>query len=249
MRKAGIAVLTGIILSSVVAPATAQTRLTEGGLLVEEEASYWGLRFSFTPKWTSINETWAFWVPPDSAINNGPNVDITGPEWQVGFVRGRPNGSDWGLSLVRKFVKDGSRIDDPDSAEFFCSPTPCPEFDLFLETSGVGLTGVLIHRSATIGRIGSRVQIGANFSGGMGIFDGTYTRQDVDFTGGTGPVVVTIVEDAEGPMGRFMPLGTVEAAFSVIAAPGLKVRVSGGLDWPGYRTFNVNLLYFFGTPR
>lgn len=42
------------------------------------------------------------------------------------------------------------------------------------------------------------------------------------------------------------PLGKVEAAVAVIAAPGLKIRASGGFNFPGYSVFRITGVYLFG---
>jgi hypothetical protein len=43
-----------------------------------------------------------------------------------------------------------------------------------------------------------------------------------------------------------MPLGRIELAVAVILGPDLKVRASGGFDFPGYNIVNFGLVYLFG---
>jgi hypothetical protein len=45
---------------------------------------------------------------------------------------------------------------------------------------------------------------------------------------------------------KLLPLGKVEIAAAVLVAPRLKVRVSGGLNYPGTHRISVTGLYFFG---
>jgi len=42
------------------------------------------------------------------------------------------------------------------------------------------------------------------------------------------------------------PFGKVEAAVGVILAPGVKIRGSGGFDFPGYTMFSITGVFLFG---
>jgi hypothetical protein len=44
-----------------------------------------------------------------------------------------------------------------------------------------------------------------------------------------------------------VPLGKLEFAVAGILAPGLKVRVGYGFDFPGYPIFSVSGVYLFGS--
>jgi hypothetical protein len=43
-----------------------------------------------------------------------------------------------------------------------------------------------------------------------------------------------------------VPFGKVEAAVGVILAPGVKIRGSGGFDFPGYTMFSITGVFLFG---
>jgi len=43
-----------------------------------------------------------------------------------------------------------------------------------------------------------------------------------------------------------MPIGRVEVAAAAIAGPRLKIRVAGGLNYPGVNVFSIIGVYFFG---
>jgi len=45
---------------------------------------------------------------------------------------------------------------------------------------------------------------------------------------------------------QFQPLARAELAAAVATAPGLKLRFSGGFDWPGSTRLSVTAMYFFG---
>jgi hypothetical protein len=44
-----------------------------------------------------------------------------------------------------------------------------------------------------------------------------------------------------------IPLGNVEAAVAVLIAPGLKVRVSSGFNFPNSQVFSVTANYLIGS--
>jgi hypothetical protein len=50
-----------------------------------------------------------------------------------------------------------------------------------------------------------------------------------------------------GPL-RVVPLAKLELTVAGLVAPGLKVRASGGFNFPGYQAGSISLVYFFG-PR
>jgi hypothetical protein len=45
---------------------------------------------------------------------------------------------------------------------------------------------------------------------------------------------------------RPVPLGRIEVAVGGIVAPGIKIRVSGGLNFPGYHVASVTVVYLLG---
>jgi hypothetical protein len=64
---------------------------------------------------------------------------------------------------------------------------------------------------------------------------------------------VTPTGTADEPFTRLLnydsnriPLGKVEVAGTLIVTPQMKVRIGGGLNFPGMTTFGVTGIYFFG---
>ena len=182
---------------------------TEAG--AQARRPQWGLLLGFTPSWTM----------PEAARSTleslwgGTEMDFSGNELRVGFVRGSELGGDTGVSFVRRTLEDGSSLIAEDGNRY--------------ATGGVALTGIEIHRFAPFGTIQERVQIGLDFGAGVGVFGGR-----VSGTAPGGAVVQDpVLEDALAFRGsRFIPMARMEFAIAVITAPGLKLRARSGFQPP-----------------
>jgi hypothetical protein len=106
------------------------------------------------------------------------------------------------------------------------------------------------------GRIGDRVQIGGTFAGGVARIDGNAERflEHLVIDGTT----VTVATDSLG-QGTFKatlqdlpqnwsvePIGRVELGVGVLLRPGMKLRFSGGVNFPGYHVVGLHMQYLFG---
>jgi hypothetical protein len=203
---------------------------------------------SVTPKRTA-EEKYRKW------FNVEGNGTLEGSEFTVGLVRGRTRGGDWGVSFVRKRFTDTSFVESDFQPEQ-CSGTPqfCSSFSSTYtdEFVGVYLDGVEFHSFIPFVTIKDRVQIGLNVGGGIAVPKGTvisrssstqtttFNNQTMTFTDNS-----EFSQEAKEVLFPVVPLGKVEAAVAVILAPGLKVRVSGGLNVPGYSA-RIGLVYLFG---
>lgn len=212
------------------------------------QESSWGVSGSFVPAWT---------VPGDNAVAkaifNADALHITGSEFRVGFVRGRTLGGDWGVSFVRRKLNDGSTV----SAGLYTDPSmPNVEQGDFTTLRNVEITGVEVHKFSPFATIAKRAQIGLVFGGGIGSSKGDLEtrRVYVDYTFSGNRVVPTKVESRETidakelvyPGNGLVPLGRLELAVAGIVAPGLKVRASGGMAFPGLHTFSIAGVYLIG---
>jgi hypothetical protein len=211
------------------------------------DASHWGVSFSVTPKWEMANKLKSL-IEEDNAV-----VDITVSEVTVGLVHGRQLGGDWGVSFVRKPFKDGSGIVKNDQQCFqsnICFPST--ESDVM---QGVRLTGVEVHKFIKFVNIKNRVQLGLNIAGGIASVKGTIveTKDETvvtNFNPQTGTTTTTrrhTVENhdaAEELVSKF-PLAKVEAEAAILVAPGLKLKVAGGLNFPAYSA-RVGVVYLIG---
>lgn len=182
----------------------------------------WGLQASFTPSWSV----------PDAAkdLFSAESMKVEGRELRIGFVRGRTLGGDWGISFVQKSLSDGAFADTG---------------DVIRTSERVVVRGAAIDRFVNFGTIKERVQIGMILGIGAGAASGTATERDKR----TG--VETQIEakhfftpfDQEIPV---VPLARLELAIAAIIAPGLKIRASGGLNYPGVAMVTVGGVYLFG---
>jgi hypothetical protein len=118
------------------------------------------------------------------------------------------------------------------------------------------MTGVEAHVFMPFATIRERVQIGATFAGGVARMDGTSDRfiEHLVVNGGS----VTVVTDTAGS-GPFqqslqdlpqdwdvVPIGRVELGVGFLLRPGVKLRATGGVNFPGYHKLGLHLQYLFG---
>jgi hypothetical protein len=184
---------------------------------------------------------------------DGDAVDISGSEFRLGFVRGRELGGDWGVSFLRRTLKDGSTV----SSGLHTDPAaPNVQQGDFTTLRNVQITGVEVHKFTPFGTIANRVQIGLVFGGGIGSSKGQLDTRSVSLNqtfSGNIPIYTRVEEnetfDAKElvfPGNGLVPLGRLELAVAGIVAPGLKVRASGGLSFPGMHTFSITGVYLIG---
>jgi hypothetical protein len=214
------------------------------------DPSRWGISASFAPAWT-VPSNLKFFFDADT-------VDVDGSEFQIGVARGRTLGGDWGVSFVRKRVDDGSFKESTGQG---CFNTTCFDLARRYTADNVYLNGVEVHKFVPFTTMRGRVQIGILFGGGFASVQGTTTVliQDLEATGpipqsGLPPFRVTDeISTVDGKTFMalvdwepdYYPLGKVEIAVAGILAPGLKVRASGGFNFPGTQIFNIGFVYLF----
>jgi hypothetical protein len=123
-------------------------------------------------------------------------------------------------------------------------------------TRDAGMTGVEAHIFMPFATIRERVQIGATFAAGIARIDGSSDRflEHLVVNGGA----VSVVTDEQGT-GTFkatlqdlpqdwqvVPIGRVELGVGFLVRPGLKLRATGGVNFPGYHVIGLHLQYLFG---
>jgi len=232
----------------------------------DRQQSHWGITASIVPSWEIASGL--------KRIFETPTVALRGSEFQVGFVRGREFGGDWGVSLVRKKISD-ARFDESEPTCTFHSfgvpggtftVDPCVRYGDRYTMKEAYVTGAEIHKYAPLVTIKKRAQIGLNFAGGIGAIQGEAEKRSQSFRfiyseGRPGTtyavdaiqnedVVVSIsAKEAfkETTVLPFVPLGKAELVVGVMPAPGLKIKFSGGINFPGVQRFSVGMSYLFGT--
>ncbi|MGE5357730.1 MAG: hypothetical protein ACM3NQ_01845 [Bacteroidales bacterium] len=211
-----------------------------------DSRSYWGVTGSFVPTWkVQSNVTYLY--------GDADALNISGGEFTVGVARGKTYGGDWGVTYLHRTFKQGSYIDQ--GVGTTCVNNDCIELGTRYMLDTVTLNGIEGHKFVNFVTIKKRAQIGMIFGGGVawesGVMEGTYTRMS-GWTPNGGIVVEQGTEQAKytdvflsGTL-SVVPLGQVEVAANVILAPGLKVRFSGGLNFPGYQVARISAVYLIG---
>lgn len=244
MRKVFSSVTVVIATFIGVAPAFGQTP--------EENRSRWGVSVSATPRWDTFG--------PVEKLSTAETLDLHGSEFTIGLVRGSDNGGDWGVSLVRRTVSSDSSVSivtrTHEVGGFFEEPR------FFYDTIAHSLrsatmTGVEVHKYAPFLKT-RRVQAGLTFAAGFAKVSGTTVSVYATYEDGPGMNwnnPVPRVETRELPakevfkdtlsLSSPLPLARLEATVSIRATSQVKVKVGGGLAFPGKAVFRVGVSYLF----
>ncbi len=206
------------------------------------EDSHWGVSASVTPTWKSHERLLELLFGLDG------EGEIEGSEFTVGLVRGSMRGGEWGVSFVRKPFKNGGTLvegGEPDCFENFCSSHTSTKV-----MQDVALRGIEFHSFIPFVTIADRVQIGVNVGGGIGFPEGTIieTEQSTfsDPLFGSDTNTDTFVSPANEVMYKYVPLAKAEVQGAIIVAPGLKIKISGGLNLPSSTSFRIGVVYLIG---
>jgi hypothetical protein len=150
----------------------------------------------------------------------------------------------------------------------------CTTSNVVLMPDQLQISGVEVYKFIAFVTIKQRVQVGLNVAGGIGVGQGGFTTETFDkkFTctfsvgvfpdfstedpcsgGKRGPETVMPTGRGTEPFTRILnyesnriPLGKLEIAGTFILTPQLKVRIGGGVNYPGIAAFGVTGVYFFG---
>jgi hypothetical protein len=179
----------------------------------------WGVQISISP-WSAGEKF--------RGLMDARDLDISGRSVRIGVTRGRMRGSEWGVTFVRRTINEGSRLVDYVGRAYNFGDS-------------VRLTGIMGEQFGSFGTIANRVQIGALIGGGLAKVEGL-----VFPTGGGTPRDAREVLTLFAHETSFQLLARAEIGAAVLVAPGVKVRVSGGFDWPGTTVLTITGLYFFG---
>jgi hypothetical protein len=188
----------------------------------------WGITGGFSPQWSIPGD----WV---AGLFDATTIDVKGPEFRFGIIRGTTLGGEWGVSLIHKRLSRESTVAIEGSDDL-----------LTVVADDAELLGVEMHRFIPFARAGDRVQVGLNLGGGVaqlrGFVTGTYVgTTSTDFT--------LPFPDALAVTGRqidWAPIGRAELAVATLVGERLKVKVSGGFNMPGFQVASVSFSYLLG---
>lgn len=209
-------------------------------------ASHWGVTGSFTPAWQIPR------VIANIITAGDEKVDIHGQEFSIGFARGSIGRGDWGVAFVRKTFRKGSTsVEEREQCVGPQGPPLCPPGTTTELYDNASFPGVEFHWFVPFATVRQRVQIGLNLAGGAARPSGTVTRVTDGFTVvSVNPFTAIPVHSEETPdmskdWGPVFPILKAEAQAAVILGPAFKIKIGGGLNFPG-AGFGLKGIYLFG---
>jgi hypothetical protein len=209
--------LTLLVCSLLAAPSVAWAQIDD---------TSWGITAGVSPRWSMPGTLLA-------DLFDANSLDVKGPEFRVGVIRGTTFGGEWGVSLIHKRLAKESTLEIGDDDV------------LRVVADDAELIGVEVHRFFPFLRAG-RVQIGANLGGGIAQLRGFVTGV---YSGETAASFTLPFPEAFAVTGRqidWLPLGRAELGVAALAGDRLKVRVSGGFNMPGFHIVSLSFSYLLG---
>ena len=190
----------------------------------------WGITAGISPRWSMPGTLLA-------ELFDATTLDVRGPEFRLGVIRGTTLGGEWGVSLIHKRLSKESTIEVEGSDD-----------RLTVVADDAELIGVEVHRFFPFARAG-RVQIGANLGGGIAQLRGFVTGV---YTANTTTSFTLPFPDAFAVTGReidWLPVGRAEIGAAAMVGERLKLRVSGGFNMPGFQVVSLSFSYLLGQDR
>jgi hypothetical protein len=190
----------------------------------------WGITAGVSPQWSMPGE----WL---AGLFDATTVDVKGPEFRVGVIRGTTMGGEWGVSLIHKRLSKESTIEVEGSNDLFTVVADDAE-----------LIGVEVHRFFPFARAG-KVQIGVNLGGGIAQLRGFVTGRQTGVTTTDFTLPFPDAFTVTGTEIDWIPLARAELGAAILAGDRLKVRVSGGFNMPGFQIISLSFSYLLGQDR
>lgn len=190
----------------------------------------WGITGGVSPRWSMPGTLLA-------DLFDATTLDVKGPEFRIGVIRGTTLGGEWGVSLIHKRLSKESTLEIEGSNNV-----------LNVVANDAELIGVEVHRFFPFARAG-RVQIGANLGGGIAQLRGFVTGVQL---GATATSFALPFPEAFIVAGReidWLPVGRAEIGAATLIGERLKIRVSGGFNMPGFQIVSLSFSYLLGQDR
>lgn len=190
----------------------------------------WGITGGVSPRWSIPGTLFA-------DLFDASTLDVKGPEFRVGIIRGTTLGGEWGVSLIHKRLSKESTIEIEGSNDL-----------LTVIADDAELIGVEVHRFFPFARAG-RVQIGVNLGGGIAQLRGFVTGVQLGATSSSFSLPFPEAFVVAGREIDWLPLGRAELGAATIIGERLKIRVSGGFNMPGFQVISFSFSYLLGQDR
>ncbi len=203
------------------APAPAAAQLDE---------TSWGITAGVSPQWSMPGTLLA-------KLFDATTLDVKGPEFRLGVIRGTTLGGEWGISLVHKRLSKESTIAVEGSTDV-----------LTVIADDAEMLGVEVHRFFPFARAG-RVQIGANLGGGIAQLRGFVTGTYIATTSAGFTLPFPDAFEVAGREIDWLPIGRAEIGAATLIGDRVKVRVSGGFNMPGFQIVSLTFSYLLGQDR
>jgi hypothetical protein len=180
--------------------------------------NHWGIAASVAP-----------WQAGDQfkALYDARALDLSGRDLRIGLTRGHTLGGEWAFLYVKRTIAGGATLNRRGLIYEF--------------QPGVEVKAFMAERYGAFGTFGRRVQIGGVLAGGVGQAQGTARRLSDGLDFEAAEVLTLFAQEV-----KFQLMLRAEIAVAFRLAPGAKLRVSGGVDWPGTTVVTVTGMYFFG---
>jgi hypothetical protein len=190
----------------------------------------WGITAGISPRW-SIPSTWL------AELFDATTLDVKGPEFRLGIIRGTTLGGEWGISLIHKRLSKEStfQVEGSDSV-------------VTVVADDAELVGVEVHRFFPFARAG-KVQIGVNLGGGIAQLRGFVTGAFVSQTEANFTLPFSEAFAVTGREIDYLPLGRAELGAAALIGERLKIRASGGFNMPGFQVVSLSFSYLLGQDR
>lgn len=223
-----------------VAPTGSQGAATSNS---SDKQNHWGVTGGF-----------ATWDTPDSfeVIFDAARIQgVKGRDFDIGVAHGSTLGGHLRLLYVRKRFDKGATL--VRGIGGICVGGTCIETGGYYSMDNAWFDGFEADKFISFHTFARRIQLGLNVGGGIGFVKGTTTVTVVDARVVNGQLVRTESSGGSGPASaliagrsKYFPLFTVGPAVGLILAPGLKVQVGAGFNFPGTSKVAVSAVYLIG---
>ncbi len=234
-----IVVVTAILLSCA-QQAQGQTTKEPG------KQGHWGITAGFST-WETPNSLEVIF---DAGRING----IKGQDIEIGAAHGSTLGGNTRFLYVRKKLNpDGVIVRDLGG---FCFQGNCVETGGYFSTDNAWFDGFEVDKVFSFYTLKERVQFGMMVGGGVGFTKGTTKVKVISARLVNNQIVRTESSGGEGPASAliaggldYFPLLKFGPTVGLILAPGLKLQVGGGLNFPGTSKVDVVVVYLIGAKK